>query len=181
MHSHHQKALGIFLVLAGFLLLLLPYTELNWYFMRSYGFLLLGAAGLWRILFLNSRQGVYLASFLFLTGLYFLLAQWGVYDISRGLTISVITLILGICFYPPFFLKARKWEYLIVGNLVIMMGLLFLMRYLGLIPSRVLVRVVDDYWPVFLIIIGLALLIQALSRSPKLPVREKRNLTPGTS
>ncbi|NOX38576.1 MAG: hypothetical protein GXO78_13675 [Calditrichaeota bacterium] len=176
MPAHNQKILGFFLVFAGLLLLVLQYQEIDWYFIRSYGFLMLGAAGLWRTLFLKSPRGVYLSSFLFLLGGYFLLAEWGLYEISRGLNISVITLFLGIGFYFLFFFKARNWEYLIVGNLVIIMGLLFLLRYLGLIPSRVLVRVVDDYWPVFLIIIGLALIIQSVSRSRKVSPSHQSDL-----
>ena len=180
MPTNRQKTLGVFLVVAGFLLLILPYQDIDWYVIRSYGFLLLGGAGLWRTIVLKSPRGVYLSSFLFLLGGYFLLAEWGLYDIQRGLNISVITLFLGISFYPLFFFKARNWEYLIVGNLVIIMGLLFLLRYLGLIPSRILVRVVDDYWPVFLIIIGLALLIQSFTRSRKMSDPHQSDVPSGT-
>jgi hypothetical protein len=54
-------------------------------------------------------------------------------------------------------------------------GLLFLAYYLDYVPTYIFRTVVEDYWPVALIIIGIAYLINSLTRHKDYHISGKSN------
>ncbi len=162
MKNRSQKMLGILFILVGILVLLRTSGILGWQLIRSYGFLLLGGGLFVHHVFSKPRRSLYWPSVLLLAGAYFLGELWGLWPGERGLTISVLTLILGGAFYIKFLLQSRNWEDLIWGSVLLLVGFLFFFDYLGVLPGAVLIQLVDVYWPIFLILIGLGLIIGSL-------------------
>lgn len=162
MNSQRSVITGFILIGIGLAILLRPYYDLNVYLLRSYGLVILGLSGLWRAIHRSPRRGLYLFSLLTLIGLYYLFAEWEFYRIHRGLTLSAFTIAAGLAFYPLYLWGSRKWNYLLFGNLILLTGLLFLGYYLEMIPDGLFISVMEDYWPVGLIVIGIAYLIHAL-------------------
>lgn len=175
MLSRRPALAGILLVIIGFAILLKPYYTLDFYFLRSYGLFLLGILGLLKGLNASPRRSIYLPVFILSLGAYYILGGAGFYEIDRGLTLSVIMLLSGVSFYPLYFLVSRKWSYLLYGNLMMAVGLLFLAYYLDYIPTYIFRTVVEDYWPVVLIIIGVAYLINSLTGHKEYPVSRTPN------
>lgn len=160
-----QRIAGLLLIAIGLIILAHRYIQVDFYFLRSYGLLL---AGVWFFVAGISRQprsGIYFATLAFTVGLYYLLGDLGYFEVSQGLTISVLTILLGFAEYPKFWLQTRNWKDLLYGNLIIIIGLLFLSYHLGLIADRAFDTIINDYWPVALIIVGLAYLIHSLRLS----------------
>ena len=175
MISRRPVLAGILLILIGFAMLLKPHFTLDFYLFRSYGLFLLGILGLLKGLNASPRRSIYLPVFILALGAYYILGDAGFYYTDRGLTVSVIILLLGVSFYPLYFLVSRKWSYLLYGNLMMAVGLLFLAYYLDYIPPYIFRTVVEDYWPVALIIIGVAYLINSLTRHKDYPVSRTSN------
>jgi hypothetical protein len=161
MISRYPIISGILLIFIGFAILFREYYELDFYFFRSYGLFLLGLFGLLKGLSAFPRRGIYLPFLLMLVGLYYIGGDLGLYYIDRGLTVSVFIILSGVSFYPLYIFAAQKWNYLLYGNLILLTGLLFLAYYLDFISPHLFRTIVEDYWPVALIIIGFGYLIHA--------------------
>ncbi|RMF54931.1 MAG: hypothetical protein D6748_15835 [Calditrichaeota bacterium] len=146
------------LIILGVTILLHEYVELTWEFIRSYGFFILGLFGVIRGVSLTPRRGIFFSSLLMFSGLYFILAQWGLYELERGLTISSFILILSLACYMDYFLGRRRWEGALFGFVFLGIGVLFLLEYLQMLPPDLFATLVDKYWPLVLIIIGLGFL-----------------------
>ncbi len=170
MNSKRSVVTGFILIAIGLAILLRPYYDLNIYLLRSYGLVILGLFGLWRAVNRSPRGGLYLFSFLMLIGLYYLFAEWQFYRIHRGLTLSAFTIAAGLAFYPLYLWGSRKWNYLLFGNLILLVGLLFLGYYLEMIPTDLFFAMLEDYWPAGLIVIGIAYLIRTLFPRDRQPL-----------
>ena len=155
---------GVILILLGLAILIHQYYGLDWYFVRSYGFFVIGLLGILRGLSLTPRRKIYSFAFLMFVGLYFMLGEWGIIRIEQGLTISAFTMFIGTSFFVVYLVARRKWEYLLFGSIFLTIGVLFLLEYLRMLPPDLLVTLVDVYWPVLLIIIGLAFLLHDLQK-----------------
>lgn len=170
----HSKFSGLSLILLGLLILLYQQgiDVFTWQYVRSYGFILVGLFFLFRGIKNPSRGGVYLGSFLILMGLYFGLAMYDIYELSRGLTISIFTIALGLPFYSLFAFRERKWSYLLYGNIITLIGFLFLLESFGELPPEFLQHNFDTYWPVLLILWGLTTMIGAAERKSKVHMQK---------
>jgi len=170
--------LGLILIGLGLILILDRQGMLSWTILRSYGFLLLGA-----LLFIQSlssphRKGLFSSVVLFCLGLYFTGVEWHLYQLQRGLTISIFVLSFGMAFYAVFIFKQHKWDCLIYGNLLILTGILFLLAFLNILPSETFITIVDDYWPLVFVILGLALIVKAFHSAHKLRTQEEISQKP---
>lgn len=155
---------GILLILAGVYLLLRQYFHLDVYLFRSYGLLFGGLIGLLSGLQRRQHRGIYFFSLLTLIGLYYTLGEWQLYEIERGLTLSAFFIALGLACYPAFVFGNRNWNRLLVGNLFLLTGLIFLSYHYGLISTRLFDAIFEDYWPLALIILGIVFLINSIVR-----------------
>jgi len=164
MKSRSSGFIGVLLVGLGLFLLLREYFDLRVISLRGYGLFFIGLLGFFASVSKKPPRGIYIFSFLTLMGLYYAVGDWGVYQIDRGLTLSAVTLAIGLSFYPLFGFGKRNWNHLLTGNLITLVGLIFLAYYYDFIPTRLFVTLVDDYWPVLLILLGMGFLFNALVR-----------------
>ncbi|MFZ0389659.1 MAG: hypothetical protein WAN36_04295 [Calditrichia bacterium] len=157
---------GLILVIAGILLLLdnLNFSFSYWEFIRGIGILLIGLLFFSRGLSRPGKSGLFLGAFLSFLGIYLLLQWLNIFSTDSGLTVIAVTFALGLSFYMLFFIKRRDWGYLLTGNVFLLLGILFLMYYLKYIPSRLFIQLVDVYWPLLIILAGLAVVIHAIGR-----------------
>lgn len=162
MKSRTSGFIGVLFVGLGIFLLLREYFDLRFFTLRGYGLLFIGLLGFFASVNKKPPRGIYIFSFLTLMGLYYAAGDWGIYQIDRGLTLSVVTLAVGVSFYPLFWFGKHSWNHLLAGNLITLVGLIFLAYYNDFIPNRLFVTLVDDYWPVLLILLGMGFLFNAL-------------------
>lgn len=163
---NNSKTSGILLIIIGVIILLysLDISIFCWEYFRGYGALIIGFLLLMKGNSRPHKKGLFLGSFIFLIGIYYTLGLTQFYSISRGLSIGVFTIALGISFYSLFFFKRRDWGYLLFGNFIIIIGLFFLLEYMKKLPSYLLIDTVDQFWPLLLIVFGLILLMKPLTR-----------------
>jgi drug/metabolite transporter (DMT)-like permease len=162
MKKNATGLIGIILIVFGVAMLLREYFhfEIGFETLRSYGFLLLGLLGLVYNFAQPQRKSPFLFTFLMLIGLYYTLAELGVYEITRGLSLSAWTLACGLAHYPTWLLQhPRRATTLIWGNLFVIIGLLFLGYELRMISTHIFLTIIDDYWPTLLILLGIGFLI----------------------
>ncbi len=162
MKKSATNLIGILLIVFGVAMLLREYYnfEISLEMVRSYGFLLFGLLGLVYNLSQPQRKSPFLFTFLMLIGLYYTLAELGVYEITRGLSLSAWTLACGLAHYPAWLLQhPRRATTLIWGNLFVIIGLLFLGYELRMISTHIFITLIDDYWPTLIILLGIGFLI----------------------
>ena len=162
MRKNTSAFIGLFLILIGGALLFREFFYFDRYFIRSFGFFILGVMGFFYAFSREPRKGLYISTIFLLVGSYYILADAGFYYTERGLNTSVYTLTAGIAFYPLFLFGKRNWKHMVFGNLLIGIGVLFLLFHFQVIPYFAFQNIIQDYWPVTLIIVGLAYLIHGL-------------------
>ena len=157
---------GIILITIGILILMdnSGISIFSWEFIRSIGFILFGILLLISNLYRMQKRNLYFGTFFLLSGIYYTLGTLEVFHISRGLTISILIINLGLASYGLFLFGKRDWSYLFYGNLIIILGSFFLLEYMGLFPPNLFINVVDNYWPVFIIIVGIIISFNGFKR-----------------
>jgi hypothetical protein len=153
----NTKIVGIVLIVLGLLIVIhnLGIHIFSWQFIRSIGFLLIGILLLLKGFEKTPRRNLYIGSWFAIIGAYFLLGELQFYHLSAALSLTVFTLTFGLSFYILFLFKNRDWGYLIYGNLILLIGIFFLLEYLLLLPPFFFEDTIDQYWPLILIVLGL--------------------------
>lgn len=153
---------GILLILIGIIVLIqnLGIDVISWDFLRSFGFLLIGLFLLIKGFESKPRKNLYIGTFLTLLGFYFILSEINLYGINPGLSLTVLTFTAGISFYSLFIFTKHDWGYLLYGNLLLMIGFIFLLAYLHILPPYLLSETIDAYWPVLLILVGIIVVLR---------------------
>jgi hypothetical protein len=159
MKRNSSAIVGVILILAGIALVLGQYDFFGFKYLRSYGLFLAGILFLFQGIANSSQPRIYFSTVIALFGFYYILDTLDIIYAYRELNISVYVLILGLSFYPVFFFGNRKLNHLLVGNLITLIGLMFLFWHLEVIDHRFLINFIDRYWPLVLIILGLIFLI----------------------
>ena len=167
MQTTKSPIFGIILVVAGLLILMRNYIDIDLYELRSYGLFLAGCAGLFYGVTRKPPRSIFLFSFLALTGFYYILAEWGFFYPDRGLTISVILLNVAGAFLAKYVFVRTHWQYLVFASIFGGLGLLFLAFVMDYISAYRFDRIVNDYWPVVLILAGLGFMIGSLKFGKK--------------
>lgn len=158
---------GIILIVIGAALILRQLHLFDFYYLKSYGLFIIGILFLIHGITRSSPGRVYFSSVIALIGLYHILDLWHILDAYRELNISVYTMIFGLAFYPLLLLRGKRWNYLLFGNLITLIGLIFLFWHLEVIDHRYLISFVDRYWPMVIIFAGLILLFSAFQHREK--------------
>jgi hypothetical protein len=153
----NTKIAGILLIVIGLLIVIhnLGMHIFSWEFFRSIGFLLIGILLLLKGFESTPRGNLYIGTWFAIIGAYFLLGELHFYHLSAALSLTVFTLTFGLSFYILFLFKNRDWGYLLYGNLILLIGIFFLLEYLLLLPPFFFEDTVDQYWPLILIVLGL--------------------------
>lgn len=153
----NTKIVGTLLIIIGLLIVIhnLDIHIFSWEFIRSIGFLLIGILLLLNGFESKPRRNLYIGSWFAFIGAYFLLGELHFYHLSAALSLTVFTLAFGLSFYILFLFKNRDWGYLLYGNLILLIGIFFLLEYLLLLPPFFFEDTIDQYWPLILILLGL--------------------------
>ncbi len=167
MQTDKSPVIGIILVVAGLLILLRNSIDVDIYDLRSYGLFLVGCAGFYYGVTKKPPRSIFLFSFLTLTGLYYVLAEMNMFYPDRGLTISVIMLIIAASFVAKYVFVRTQWQYLLFASIFAGIGVLFLLFVLDIISAYRFDRILSNYWPVVLILAGLGFLINSLQFGKK--------------
>jgi len=158
----NTKIAGIALITIGLLIVVhnLGIDIFSWSFIRSIGFLVIGLLLLIKGFEKTARRNLYVGSWFSIIGTYFLLGEFHFYSLSPGLSLTIFTLTFGFSFCILFFFKNKDWGYLLYGNLLLLIGILFLLEYLQLLPPFYFEDTVDLYWPLILIVVGFIVILR---------------------
>lgn len=167
MKRDSSAIVGIILILTGIALVLGQYDLFGFKYLRSYGFFIVGIIFLVQGISNSSQPRIYFSTVITLFGLYYILDTVNIIYAYRELNIPIYVLILGLSFYPMFFFGNRKLNHLLVGNLITLIGLMFLFWHLEVIDHHFLIKFIDRYWPLILIILGLIFLIGSFQHQRK--------------
>jgi len=164
---------GIILIIIGVLLVLRQHQFLDFHYLRSYGLFFIGILFLLYGIAHKSSSKIYFSSAITLLGFYYILDILTIIDAERQLNIAAYTLIIGLSFYPVFILGNKRLNSLLIGNLVTLIGLMFLFWHLEIIKHQFLVRLIDRFWPLIIVILGVILLISAFQVPGKQSTRNQ--------
>lgn len=159
MKKNSSVIFGFILILVGIALILDQYDLFGFRYLKSYGFFIAGTLFFIQGINRSSQPRIYFSTVIALFGFYYILDSLNIIHAHRELNISIYVLILGLSFYPLFFFYMRKINYLLIGNLITLIGLTFLLWHLEVIDHYFLINFIDRYWPLVLIILGLIFLI----------------------
>jgi hypothetical protein len=164
MHGKSTVITGLLFIVLGAILILQNFSLFDYYFLRSYGLFALGILLFFQGALSKPTRRIFLSSFITLLGAYYILGELNLLSTSSRLIIPVYTIILGLSFYPVFIIKKRKWDSLLLGNLIILLGILFLFWHFELIPHQYLIDITNNYWPLILILLGLLIIFNGLRK-----------------
>jgi len=165
----NSKIAGIVLIAIGLLIVIHNWGIhiFSWSFVRSIGFLVIGLLLLVKGFEKTPRRNLYIGTWFSVIGAYFLLGELHFYLLSPALSLTMFTLTFGFAFYILFFFKNKDWGYLLYGNLLLLIGILFLLEYLRILPPFYFEEAVDLYWPLILIVVGFIVVFRGfLNRNP---------------
>jgi hypothetical protein len=155
---------GAALIIFGAALLLhkLHYVNVGFGDIFCVFMMLLGLGGVIRGFSENLRGKVFWSSVLFLYGVYFFLRNMDRFEFgySYRLFMPASFLIFGIAFFMMFLNNVRDWHLLIPMFFLSGIGVAFLLSELGYIYYWDVWDVLHRYWPIVVILIGLALMIR---------------------
>jgi len=152
---------GIILILLGVALVSRQFHLFDFHYLKSYGLFIFGLLFLIHGISRSSSPKIYFSTVITLIGLYYILDVLNIVDAGSQLSVAVYTLIFGLAFYPLTLLKNRRLNYLLMGNLITLIGFIFLFWHLEIINHRILITLVDRYWPVIIVLLGLIFLISS--------------------
>ncbi len=110
----------------------------------------------------GDKTASFWGSFLLLCGIVTFFRNYGIIDGLWDLELwTIVVLSFGISFFVLYFFKPTDWGVLIPGAIVTFFGLILLFHDLDL--PWISFRTISNFWPVILILIGIGLVISALT------------------
>jgi hypothetical protein len=158
--------LGIILVLAGAGLLLdeLHLLDFGWEKVLWLAVALLGALLTFRA-FANNEQGrIFFGTVLFLFGVLFLLRSFDIVHRGAHVFWPAILVIIGMAFLMLYINNTREWALLFPAVLFVGLGAVFMLAELNYLCYWDVWDAVRQYWPVVLILIGMAMILERAVR-----------------
>jgi hypothetical protein len=110
------------------------------------------------------RGRIFGGTVLFLYGLFFLLHSSEFVDIRLRMFFPATFLILGIALLMVYLNNVREWELLIPAGLLCGIGVAFLMTEIGYLDQYEVWETVRMYWPLGLVLVGLAMILRRRTR-----------------
>jgi hypothetical protein len=157
---------GAALVIIGAVILLdhlhvlyLPFSTVFWLLMSLAG-LLISIRGF----SLNRSGKIFWGTVLFLAGVYFLLRHSEYLEFSPFMFIPSFFMIFGIAFFMMFVNNISEWYLLIPSVILVGFGGLFLVSEYGYLSIWDVRDAIRMYWPLALILFGVAVLLRHRSR-----------------
>ncbi|MCB0277069.1 MAG: hypothetical protein KDI06_19780, partial [Calditrichaeota bacterium] len=118
----------------------------------------LGILWLARVLTVRPRRRLYPGFLILMLGLFYLGVEWDLVELSRATLVTALILIAGLAVFPSFLLGKKSLPFLANGVVLTITGILFWLYVDMDFPSF---YYLETYWPVALVIIGAAYLLQA--------------------
>ncbi|HLX13007.1 MAG TPA: DUF5668 domain-containing protein [Bacteroidota bacterium] len=153
---------GVALIVTGLLLIARRYYFFNLDTERIISLLLVfwGLFGVARGFARNAQGKIFWCSVLFLYGVYFFLRTMDRFEFHEGMVFPATFLIFGIAFFMAFLGNPKDWFYLVPAFFVGGAGALFILTDVGYLSGWEVWDVTSRFWPLALIVIGLALLFR---------------------
>ena len=170
--NNHFPWFGIILILAGAALLLdrldilnIEFSYVLWSFVMIVGFakVYLGFSS-------NHSGRIFFGTIFFLFGLYFLLRAIDYVEMRGHIFIPATFLIVGFAFIMMYLNNPREWAFLIPAVLLMGIGAAYILSEVGYLYPWEVREYVRMYWPVGLILIGLAVLLRRRNIPKKVEV-----------
>jgi len=170
--------LGIVLIVIGLLLLMgrLGYYHpgfwmIFWPLVLIFGFVkvLEGFSG-------NNSGRIFFGTICFLYGVYFVLRSTGMFEFRFHIFVPATFIILGFAFIMVYLNALREWVFLLPAILLMGTGIAYLLSDAGYFSPWDVSDMVRTYWPVILILVGVAIMLRWRSR-----VHPAVNADPGPS
>jgi len=160
---------GILLIIAGVGILVWKYLPA----VMGLGVLCLSIGGVLTVLFWhqNRRQSLFLPVLFVLIGLYFMIAPHLIHPFNGRSHFAFGTLLIGLDALIVAAVNRFRADYLITGFMFTGIGTLFVLRFLHILFSEQLIYMVDTFWPVLLILGGIALVSNAMLKRHHVPTR----------
>jgi cell wall-active antibiotic response 4TMS protein YvqF len=108
----------------------------------------------------NQKGSIFGGTVAFLYGLFFLLRSSDYVDVRMGMFFPATFLIFGIALLMMFLNNYHEWELLIPAGLLGGIGVAFVLSDLGYLDRYDVWEAVRLYWPLGLVLLGLALLLR---------------------
>jgi len=160
-HHHRGGFLGFALVLIG-LLFLLSSLDL-WRFHWSQFLIIIGLFFCAAAFTSHDRGPIFPGSIILLIGLFFLLRHNDLLNDPMFYMWPIFLLIIGAAFLLLYIFRPNDWGLIIPGGALILIGLLFLAYnydVCGIDPARL----IGDYWPLILILVGVKMVLDSRRR-----------------
>jgi hypothetical protein len=175
--------LGIVFILLGLVLLIekLGYYHLGfgmifWPLVLIYGFMKVveGFSG-------NNSGRIFFGTICFLYGVYFLLRSADYFEIRFHMFLPATFIIIGFAFVMIFLNSPREWAFLLPAILLMGAGIAYLLGDVGYFSPWEVRELVRVYWPVGLILAGLAIILSWRSQKAGRRNAEPSPTQPGDS
>lgn len=162
---------GIALIIIGVAMLLdhldiynIAFSSIFWPLMMIIGIVTVAGG------FSQNRRGkIYWGTVLFLYSLFFLLRSIDTIEIYGYIFLPASFLIFGIGFFMMFLNNLKDWPFLIPAFILTGIGSLFILTEYGYLSQWELWDIVRTYWPVILILFGLAMLLKRYTTKTDVP------------
>jgi len=153
---------GLIMIFLGLMILLdkLGVMSLNWKKVISVIFVFYGAYLGYSGFGLGSNRKVFWGSILFFSGIYLFVDSFGFLNPEVHFFWPVVMIITGLSFFMSFVNRPKDFALLLPAITLVGVGVLFLLTNLGVIYSFEVWESIEKFWPVFLIIIGLYLILK---------------------
>ncbi len=154
--------IGVVLILVGGVLLLdrlhvadIRFSYVFWALLMVFGLIKVSQG------FSNNSSGrVFMGTIFFLYGLYFLLRVLDYVEFRGHIFIPATFIIIGFAFIMTFLNNMREWSLLVPAILLMGIGSAYILSDMGYLYPWEVGEYVRMYWPVGLILVGIALLFR---------------------
>ncbi|HDL18023.1 MAG TPA: hypothetical protein ENH29_03115 [Bacteroidetes bacterium] len=158
---------GAILILIGVLIIIHKMDIFNFYWRNLYPviFLALGAWFFFNVFLRKQRGQAFPGTLFLLLGIFFILRNYSLfYPYYIDEFWPVFLIIFGLAFVVQFLFRPDDWGLLIPGFIFLLLGFVFLARTMGWFLPYQIEYIVETYWPVLLILIGIAIIFSGLKK-----------------
>jgi hypothetical protein len=167
--KRHIPWFGVALIIIGIALLLdrlnvlnIEFSTIFWPIVMLFGLLRVGYG-----FSQNVQRRVFGGTVMFLYGLFFFLRSSDYVDLHGHIFFPATFLILGLAFFMMFLNNFKEWVFLLPAILLCGVGAAFILSEMGYLYRYDVWEAVHLYWPLGLVIIGLAIILRR--RTPTQP------------
>ena len=163
---------GILLIIFGAAMLMdrlgvinIDFANLFWPLMMIVGLMIVGKG------FASDKRGkIYWGTVLFMYSLFFLMRSIDTFELHGYIFFPASFLIFGIAFFMMYLTNLKDWPLLIPSVVLCFIGAMFILTEYGFLYKWEVWDIVRLWWPVILILFGLAMLLRRkCNSSPSTP------------